>query len=238
VWHPTADQLTEAALPGTPTDPDVATHLASCASCAAEVDALRRTVGHARDGMTLDVAPPPRPEVWDGILARLGDEAPGGADVSAPSPEPAPVSRTRARRRTGRRLLGAGLGALVAAAAVLVAVVLGGAPAAPPDAPPVARVALVAARPGVAGQVAGGPATMHVEVTLAEAVPPGAGLEVWDMGADTPRSLGALEPVDDRTHWAGDLALPEPGRMPPLDVSLEPAGSDPGHSGLSLAHTP
>jgi hypothetical protein len=40
------------------------------------------------------------------------------------------------------------------------------------------------------------------------------------------------------TGTVGDLATPAAGGMPPLDVSLEPPGDDPGHSGLSLAHTP
>ncbi|PVZ06940.1 anti-sigma factor [Actinomycetospora cinnamomea] len=232
--HPTADQLTDAALPGTPTDPDVAAHLGDCASCAAEVAALRRTVGHARDGVGLDVAPPPRPEVWDGILARLGDDAPG-TPAPPPAARPGAATGTRVPRRSGRRLLAAGLAGLVAVAAVLAAVVLAGTP---DSSPATTRVTLVAARPGVAGEVVGGGQTMHVEVTLPEPVPAGADLEVWDMGGGTPRSLGALQPVDGRAHWVGDLTLPGEGPMPPLDVSLEPPGSGPGHSGLSLAHTP
>jgi anti-sigma-K factor RskA len=58
------------------------------------------------------------------------------------------------------------------------------------------------------------------------------------MATGTPRSLGVLQPTDGGTHWVGDLAAPAAGGMPPLDVSLEPPGDDPGHSGLSLAHTP
>ncbi|MDF2978241.1 MAG: Anti-sigma-K factor rskA, partial [Actinomycetospora sp.] len=135
------------------------------------------------------------------------------------------------------RALRAATGALVAAAAVIavIAAVLTSTPAAPPATD---RIALVAARPGVAGEVVGGPATMHVEVTLPRPAPAGSALEVWDMATGTPRSLGVLQPTDGGTHWVGDLAAPAAGGMPPLDVSLEPPGDDPGHSGLSLAHTP
>jgi hypothetical protein len=236
VLHPTPDQLTTAALPGTEKDPEVAAHLATCATCAAEVDALRRTVVHARDGMALGMAPPPPPAVWDGILARLDadDHVPDGADAPVAPDE---LGARRDARWPRRHPLRAGMAALVAAAAVIavIAAVLAGAPAAPPAAD---RVALVAARPGVAGEVVGGTATMHVEVTLPGPAPAGSGLEVWDMATGTPRSLGVLRPTDGGTHWVGDLAAPAAGGMPPLDVSLEPPGDDPGHSGLSLAHTP
>jgi hypothetical protein len=240
VLHPTPDQLTTAALPGTEKDPEVAAHLATCATCAAEVDALRRTVVHARDGMALDTAPPPPPEVWDGILARL-DADDDVADAPGTPDTPDQLGARRDARRPRRHPLRAGMAALVAAAAVIavIAAVLAGTPATSPVPPPATdRIALVAARPGVAGEVVGGPATMHVEVTLPGPAPVGAGLEVWDMATGTPRSLGVLRPTDGGTHWVGDLAAPATGGMPPLDVSLEPPGDDPGHSGFSLAHTP
>lgn len=235
--HPTPDQLTTAALPGTEKDSEVAAHLATCASCAAELDALRRTVVHARGGMALDTAPPPPPAVWDGILARLDAEDDVPDDADAPG-APDELGARRDARWTHQHTLRAGTAVLVAAAAVIavIAAVLAGTPAAPPATD---RITLVAARPGVAGEVVvGGPTTMHVEVTLPGPAPAGAGLEVWDMATGTPRSLGVLRPTDGGTHWVGDLAAPATGGMPPLDVSLEPPGDDPGHSGLSLAHTP
>ncbi|MDD7968007.1 anti-sigma factor [Actinomycetospora lemnae] len=242
--HPTADQLTDAALPGVPTDPEVAAHLTTCARCTAEVDGLRRTVGRARDAMALDAAPPPRPEVWEGVLARLGPDAPDAPDVPDAGAVREPVGAAQSwpaaggRRpgSRGRRLVGAGVAALVAAAAVVAAVVVTTPPDRPAPPAPVA-VALVAARPGVTAEVVDGPDTMHVDVVLAQPVPPGTDLEVWDMSASTPRSLGTLRPLDGRVHWTGDLPRPPEGGMPPLDVSLEPVGSDPGHSGVSLAHT-
>jgi anti-sigma-K factor RskA len=99
-------------------------------------------------------------------------------------------------------------------------------------------VALVAAQPGVTGSVEGRPGGMHVEVTVPAGIPAGHDLEVWDTATGAPRSLGVLVADGARTHWQGDLALPAPGGMPPLDVSLEPVGAGPQHSGISLAHTP
>jgi hypothetical protein len=233
VLHLTPDQLTAAALPGEPTEPDVTAHLTRCATCAAEVDALRRTVGHAREGMTLDAPPPPPPQIWDGILDRLGDDA----------PSPVPPSPLRSPSPTGRprRLLGAGVAAvaaLAAVAAIAIAVLTGSAGSPESPAAP-ARVALVALRPGVAGEVVSTPGpAMHLDLTLPGPVPAGDGLEVWDMSSASPRSLGTLHPAGS-THWTGDLALPGTGPgMPPLDVSLESPDADPGHSGISLARTP
>ncbi|MDD7942384.1 anti-sigma factor [Actinomycetospora lutea] len=251
--HPTDDQLTAAALPGTPVDADVAAHLAACPDCAAEVEALRRTTAHARDAMTLDAAPPPPPELWDGILSRLGDDAPdtgaaghptrgrnghhgartgGGTPDDRPAPPPA-----RPGRWFGRPVAVLAAVAAVAAAIALVAAVVTG-PSGPGSTPPPERITLVATRAGVTGEVVGGPGSMHVEVTLPQPAPAGAALEVWDTGAGAPRSLGVLRPTSAGTHWVGDLPAPSAGGMPPLDVSLQPAGSGPGHSGQSLAHTP
>ncbi|MFC5143014.1 hypothetical protein ACFPK1_32660 [Actinomycetospora rhizophila] len=242
--HPTDDQLTAAALPGTPVDADVAAHLADCPDCAAEVDALRRTTARARDAMTLDAAPPPPPELWDGILARLGDDAPDGAvgTVGAPAtrhrdgtPDEPPA---RPGRWSGRPVAVLAAVAAVAAAVALVAAVVAGPSGTPGSTPPPERVTLVATRAGVTGEVVGGAGSMHVEVTLPQPAPAGAALEVWDTGTGTPRSLGVLRPTAAGTHWVGDVPAPTTGGMPPLDVSLQPAGSGPEHSGQSLAHTP
>lgn len=254
--HPTDDQLTAAALPGTPVDADVAAHLADCPDCAAEVDALRRTTVRARDAMTLDAAPPPPPALWDGILSRLGDDAPdsGGGAAGHPTrdrgrnghhdtrrgtaddrPAPAPV---RPGRWSGRPLAVLAAVAAVAAAVALVAAVVAGPAGMPGTTPPPERVTLVATRAGVTGEVVGGAGSMHVEVTLPQPAPAGAALEVWDTGAGAPRSLGVLRPTAAGTHWVGDVPAPPAGGMPPLDVSLQPAGSGPEHSGQSLAHTP
>ncbi|GAA4884404.1 anti-sigma factor domain-containing protein [Actinomycetospora straminea] len=249
VSHPTADQLTAAALPGEPADPEVTAHLATCARCAAEVDALRRTVGHARDGMTMDVLPPPRPEVWEGVLARLGEDAPARPAPVAPAPAPPPDPPAHDAPppdapppdapQPRRRVLGVGLAAALAVVALVVGIVVGVVVGGDdrPEAP--TTVALVADRAGVAGEVVREDAGVRVEVTLPGPAPAGHDLEVWDIDSGTPRSLGVLQPAAGRERWAGDLALlAADGPMPRLDVSLEPTGAGPEHSGQSLAHTP
>jgi anti-sigma-K factor RskA len=242
--HPTDDQLTGAALPGTPVDPDVAAHLAVCPDCAAEVAALRRTTAHARDAMTLDAAPPP--ELCEGIVARLGDDAPDSAPRSATrhrngTRTSGAISEDRPARPgrgSGRRVAVLAAVATVAAVVALVAAVVAGPSGTPGTTPPPERVTLVATRAGVTGEVVGSSGSMHVEVTLPQPAPIGAALEVWDTGAGAPRSLGQLRPTGAGMHWVGDVAVAAGGGMPPLDVSLQPAGSGPEHSGQSLAHTP
>lgn len=245
--HPTRDQLTAAALPGEPTDADVTAHLAECPACAAEVAALGRTVGLARDGLALDAAPPPPPSVWAGILDRLDDDLPAEALRDDPRHD-APDGVAAGPSAGWRRVVVASGLALVAALAV-VAVLLGGSfpgpdvgadRAAGPGPGTTARVALVSADPGVGGEAVMGPGpAMHVDVVVPGGVPAGADLEVWAVEPGGMRSLGVLDPAPDRIRWTGDLAVVvDPAQRPALDVSVEPEGTGPEHSGHSIAHAP
>ncbi|MFC5061927.1 anti-sigma factor domain-containing protein [Actinomycetospora atypica] len=262
--HPTRDQLTAAALPGEPTDEVVTAHLAGCPACAAEVAALGRTVGLARDGLALAGEPPPPPAVWSGILAQLDDDLPDGALPGDLPGRPGTVGGGRRRNghrhpgprfaqdvaqpapRRRRRVVVAGLAiAAVAAAVAVLSPALGGLldPSGGAGPTAVARVALVSADPGVSGEAVMGPGpVMHVDVVVPAGVPAGHTLEVWAVEPGGMRPLGALAPAPDRSRWAGELVLPadpaDAAQRPALDVSVEPAGPDPRHSGHSLAHSP
>ncbi|MFE4605477.1 anti-sigma factor domain-containing protein [Kitasatospora indigofera] len=87
--------------------PSEAAHLLDCSRCAADLAALRRTVGAARPAPYEDGPPggglvQPPPDVWDAIAAELGldlSTGPGaqahaaGADIPEPgTPAPAPAS--------------------------------------------------------------------------------------------------------------------------------------------------
>jgi hypothetical protein len=98
VQHCTPEQLSLAAL-GEPLPADDATHLESCAACAAEVASLRRVV----DAVAVPqlAAPgepvPPPPHVWAAIAAATGVSA--GPEKPETVPD-AVVVPLRSRRRT------------------------------------------------------------------------------------------------------------------------------------------
>jgi Anti-sigma-K factor rskA len=81
VPHPDPERLALAALPAEPDDPDVVAHLRDCGRCSAEVDALRRTVELAREGMGEPLPEPPS-HVWDAIAAAVALPAESNGKVS------------------------------------------------------------------------------------------------------------------------------------------------------------
>ncbi len=81
--HPEPDELVGYVLPGSAPDPEIAGHVAACAYCRSEVDALSRTVDLARDGRPDGDAPPgPPPGVWDRVVDELGPELPGPSSAA------------------------------------------------------------------------------------------------------------------------------------------------------------
>ncbi|MDT0164645.1 hypothetical protein Q9R32_03645, partial [Actinotalea sp. AC32] len=57
---------------GEPADDDAREHLATCAACAAEVEALSGAVLTARSVTPADTLVAPPPAVWEGVRAELG----------------------------------------------------------------------------------------------------------------------------------------------------------------------
>ncbi|RYZ28269.1 MAG: anti-sigma factor, partial [Propionibacteriaceae bacterium] len=78
--HVDEDLLTLLALGEPAGTSDERDHVASCAECTAELAELRRVVGLARSGETLEV---PGPRVWAAVRAGLGTPASGEATQHA-----------------------------------------------------------------------------------------------------------------------------------------------------------
>ena len=151
VAHPDPDRLVLAALPAEPHDPEIAEHLAGCASCRAHIAALRHTVDLARTEHTEITTPPAR--VWQAIADELGEPAVqpepevGGPtehgrpaehgtvvrlDGQRPAPPRAAGPNRPARRRPRWRALGIPIAAAVAGIAAGIAIGYALAPATPP----------------------------------------------------------------------------------------------------------
>lgn len=222
--HPDEDDLALVALGENV--PQVRLHLASCAACSREVDALSATVRAARQ-----VGPetlPPAPEmVWARVTREL--------DLGSPDEAP----------RGGRpRLLA---GAVAVAAAVLVLVLALVLPGVLPDGSPPPQVTPTAALAPYGDQRVGsgevslddveGRWSLRVE-TQGLASPGSDFYEVWliDPASNRLVALGTLDPAG-----RADLTIPTGirlGRYPVVDVSLEPQDGDPTHSGVSVLRGP
>jgi hypothetical protein len=70
VPHPAPDQLALAALPAEPVEPEIAAHVAMCATCHAELASLRHTVDLARATHPATATGPPS-RVWHAIAGEL-----------------------------------------------------------------------------------------------------------------------------------------------------------------------
>lgn len=208
------------------------THLAECASCAAEVAALARTVavGRSVGGDAALLTPPPR--VWDAISSELGfDEA------VAPEPAAAQHAVRRGSRgsRPRRRLLLALVGA--AAAVVIVAGVWTSVSLLTPRPQIVAEATLdgFPSWQGAAGEAVLEKVDGHrrVVVTLDASVPADGYREVWLIASDG-SALVSLGVLDGAT---GEFAVPDDVDLSTftlVDISQEETGGDPGHSGDSI----
>ncbi|MFN4001978.1 anti-sigma factor [Microcella sp.] len=252
--HADPEALALVALGEPLTDAAVLEHLADCASCRHEVDALRSTISVARStvGESALQAPPAR--VWQGVRGQLGLPSdlepvmptlvPGAAilaaEPAAPStaPEVVRLDAVRERRASIRRLL-VPVAASAAAAALVAGGVLAWGAAAPRDAGLQIATAQLDALPAWSG--ASGQATVAeladgervVRVSLDAAVDEGVAREVWLLteGIDGLISLGYL------TGASGEFIVPasvDLAEFSVVDISAEPLDGDPTHSGDSI----
>jgi anti-sigma-K factor RskA len=255
--HIEPDDLATLALDGTPPPADVAAHLAACADCRSEYDALVRTVQLGREPGRLHGAETfesPSSDVWAGIHAELGLAAELASDpLRAPDPALDP-ERPRAIEPTVRPEASASGRATqtarrrwwpIAAAAAVIGVVAGiavgaawsGFSTSTPE-PTVVASATLEAFPG---WTANGDAVLEedddgvtsIVVDLDADVPSDQIREVWLIRSDASGlvSLGLLSGSSGRFVVPANIDLDE---FTLVDVSAEPVDGDPGHSGASI----
>ena len=245
--HIEPDELAVLALEGREPDDDAArAHLAECAECRAEYDALSQTAALGRAGVPEGELEAPPASVWAGIHGELGlapelagDPLAGRRVVATPA-EPRPVAELPSRRRpwwpiavaaaVGGILVGVGIGVAIGG--------LGGVESTPVPAVVLASADL-AAFPG--WDDASGHATVEedadgirsIVVDLDASVPQGDVSEVWLIRSDASGlvSLGLLDGSSGRFVLPAGIDLTE---FTLVDVSAEPVDGDPAHSGDSI----
>lgn len=251
--HTDPDALALVALGEPLTDPAVLEHLAACASCRHEVEALRSTVSVARSTVGESALQAPPAQVWHGVRAQLGLSADlepvmPVAVPSAVASSSTPNDAARAvvaldavrERRAGIRRLVLTVAASAAAAAIVAGGMLVWGAAAPRDAGVLIASAQLDALPAWSG--AAGQATVAerpdgervVRVSLDAEVGEGVVREVWLLteNIDGLISLGYL------TGASGEFVVPasvDLTEFSVVDVSAEPLDGDPTHSGDSIA---
>jgi|GEM_PF-984250 len=184
------------------------------------------------------VAPPP--DLGDRIAAAAVGEGAGSAPASGDTGLAPVISldERRSRRRTVMASIAAA--ACAAAVAVGVTVALTGGDQADPG-PLTASTAVVAqAGDGVSGTAslyASGEPGGTVQVSLSDvpAPPRGHHYEVWvlEKGSTEMTSVGSFTPSSRNVDLT--LPLPAPADYAAVDISVEPNGGPPAHSGTSLA---
>lgn len=175
-------------------------------------------------------------------LPRVAPPADLGDRIMAAAAEPAPVIRLdehRARRRVVLSSLAAA--ACAAALAVGVTLVFTGDGSTDMPGPLTASTQVV----GAAGDGVSGTASLYgadaaggmVQVALDSVPPPPAGhhYEVWvlEKGSTEMTSVGSFTPSSGDVTLT--LPLPAPADYAAVDISVEPNGGPPAHSGTSLA---
>jgi len=181
--------------------------------------------------------------LFDGVLAHIEAEEPAARPVTAESRDTPAEARTRRARWSWRPrsfvpVFAAGF-ATAAAVAALAFVV-----STRDDLGPTTAVAAVQGKPEYAA--VHGTATLHgadeqnghlvLELDDVPAPPPGEHYEVWVLRAEGEGEMEAVGVfVPSGTNVKLDLGLPGPGDYKAVDVSVEPDGGAPEHSGTSLA---
>lgn len=217
-------------------------HLSGCPACSSRLASFGRVVAAARPGAAGDLLQPP-PHLWARVALEAGVPAdPGAAPVRAVRPASGPAGGPAARRLRPRRRLpvllaaAAAVGLLVGGGATWLAV---GSGSSRDD----ARVLAAADLRPLAGTTVPGEAqvdrTGGARRLVVDARLPGAGrqyYEVWLIDPDDGRlvSLGVLPSGDDAPLRLAVPADVDLSAYRTVDVSLESADGDPGHSGRSV----
>ncbi|MEV7624956.1 anti-sigma factor [Actinoplanes sp. NPDC089786] len=224
--HLDPDRLVLLALSEEPEGPGDAGHLAECAVCRHELDALRTVADLGAEGQDLHDLPAPPERIWQRIEADITDPAPRSLRV-AERPRPS-------RPRWLTPVLAAAAAAVLAVAGT---VAVDRFVRRPPAATVLARATLAplgaipASAEGSVRVLSDG--EMRIEVRN---LPLTTGFhEVWLIDPDDPTKMVAIGNLPDRP----DAVLPVPSgvdmnRYRLVDVSDEPHDGDAAHSGRSL----
>lgn len=228
--HIKGDDLAELAIGGT--DLDAAGHVADCAKCAAEVEALSDIARRLAEFAPLRVPPPPH--VWTAIHAEVT-----GVEATVVDIEQAREGR---QRRTGvvRRLLPLAVAAAVGAVAMWTGLTLAGSPE---DTPTMAGSESQLA-PLMAGMgpivcsvtVEGDRVLLDLNVEELPEMDDGY-LEVWllDDAGDRMLPIGLLEGYESNYVLSDNFS---PSEFPVVEVTRESYDGDTRHSGDSLWRGP
>lgn len=242
--HPDDDLALVAA--GEAVGPEVARHVATCARCTAEVEALRPVVDLVRAPVPALSAPPPA--LWDAVVAEIdADDArpsasSGAVATPAPVPAPAPTADVLplAAARPARRVSPWWLGAAAAAGLVVGGLGVGALdrPAPAPSPSVLARTTLDTldtreVRGNASAVRLDGHLDLDVDTARLDAGP--GYLEVWLLNTDGKRmvSVGVLRPDAGMQRFAIDQSLLDQGYLV-VDISREGFDDKPEHSGDSL----
>jgi anti-sigma-K factor RskA len=223
VPHLEEDDLMLVAFGQQPEGDDAAAHLASCAHCQAEIQALTQLVTVGRQTRDVSDLPPPPPRVWARVAAQTQVDS-----------VPQPPSRPIVNKAPWLRLALAGAAAALVAAVGTWLLVRPG----PPTPPTVVASAQLSAFGNTPAQAKGSAQVLsggRLAVDVTNLPPAGPGYyEVWLIDPDTsqmfsvgvlgndPRATFPLPPNVDLTRY----------RL--VDVSVEQFDNQPTHSGDSL----
>ena len=161
------------------------------------------------------------------------------AAAGEPRAQVIPIQQARSWRR---RTVVASLAAAACAAALAVGVTLSVTGTSSPDAPLTASATVVAVQgadsvTGTASLYGADAAGGQVQVALRDVPAPPAGhhYEVWvlEKGSTEMTSVGSFTPTSSDVDLT--LPLPNPADYAAVDISVEPNGGPPAHSGTSLA---
>ena len=232
--HLDPDRLVLLALSDDAEDPGESVHLAECAGCRHDLDALRNVADLGAEGQDLQDLPAPPDRIWRAIEADIA-AGPAGSN-------PAPVTvlaerRERAARRRPRLLLPVVAAAAAAVIAVAGTVIAGRVLDRPPTEQVTARATLMPLAK-VPADAAGSVRVLSDGEMVIDVrnLPLTTGFhEVWLIDPDDVTKMVAIGNLTDKA----DAVLPVPpgtdlNRYRLVDVSDEPHDGDAAHSGRSL----
>lgn len=234
--HLDPDRLVLLALSESSAEQDESVHLAGCAGCQGEFDAIKYVADVGAETQSLRDLPPPPERVWAGIAADVAEAgSPDHKVVRLPSGARRPAAGRRRPRRWASPVLSAAAAAVLAIAGTVTVIRLTDRPP-PPSVTAKATLSPLPTAPATArgaAQVLSGE-----ELRLAVAnLPLTTGFyEIWLLNPDDTTKMVSIGSLPSR---AGDVTLPIPpgtdlNRYRLVDISAEAHDGNAAHSGDSL----